>query len=228
MTYPMSSSPRSTRERVLGPAPGVVEVWRISLPVGGTPAEADLRVLDETERARAMRPGPRGAAYARAHAALRTIVGTHLGIEPSKVRILHTDDQKPRLAGAGTLSYSLSHTDGLALIALASDREVGIDVERQSEAIDVDTVAAAFLPPADAAAVSMAPPEVRRRAFFTAWTRHEARLKLRGRGLEAARSAGAEDSVSLVLVRALNVGEGYAAAVAAEGAGWQVELKDHP
>jgi 4'-phosphopantetheinyl transferase len=224
----MSTSPRSLRERVLGPAPGIVEVWRVPLPAGGTPAEADLRVLDDAERARAMRPGPRGAAFARAHAALRAIVGVHLGIEPREVRMNQTEGRKPRLVGAGGLAFSLSHAQGLALIALASDREVGIDVERLSDAIDIETVAAAFLPPPEVAAVSMAPVEVRRRAFFTAWTRHEARLKLRGRGLDAAPSAAAEDVVALVLVRALNVGEEYAAAVAAEGAGWQVELKQHP
>lgn len=222
----MPSSTRSTRDQVLGPAPGVVEVWRIVLPVAGTPAEADLRLLDDTERARAMRPGPRGAAYARAHAALRIIIGQHLGLEPARVRILHTEDKKPRLATTSSLTFSLSHTDGLALIAVASDREVGVDVERQTDTIDIDTVAAAFLPPAEVAAVAMAPPEVRRRAFFTAWTRHEARLKLRGRGLDAAQASGTEDSVALVLVRALAVGDGYAAAVAAEGAGWRIELKE--
>lgn len=222
----MHSSPRSTRDTVLGPVPGVVEVWRVALPSGGTPSESDLRVLDDVERARAMRPGPRGAAYARAHSALRTIMGAHLGIDAASVRFLHADGKKPRLAATGALTFSLSHTDGLALIAVSSDREVGVDVERQTEMIDIDTVAAAFLPPAEVAAVAMAPPDVRRRAFFTAWTRHEARLKLRGLGLEASQSSGTEDHIALVLVRALSVGEGYAAAVAAEGAGWRIELKD--
>ncbi len=219
MTHPM-------RDRIMGPAPGVVEVWRIALPLGGTPMEHDLRVLDETERARAMRPGPRGAAYAHAHAALRTILGRHLDVAPEAVRLVHHEDKKPRLAGNHALGWSLSHTEGLALVAVACDREVGIDVERLTEMIDVDTVSAAFLPPADVAAVAMAPPEVRRRAFFAAWTRHEARLKLRGRGLEVAQTTGVEEPNSLVLVRALQVGDGLAGAVAAEGTGWRVEWKD--
>ena len=216
----------ATRARVLGPAPGVVEVWQIALPVGGTPVEADLRLLDQVERAHAMRPGPRGAPYARAHAALRVILGEHLSIAPEALRFLHGEDKKPRLAAAGAVRFSLAHTDGLALLAVASDREVGVDVERLSEMIDVDRVAAAFLSPADVAAVTMAPPEVRRRAFFSAWTRHEARLKLRGRGLELAQATGVEEPVSLVLVRALEVGAGIAAAVAADGSGWRVEMKE--
>ena len=217
---------RSTDTHVLGPAPGVVEVWRIALPAGGVPAEADLQVLDAPERAHALRPGPRGASYARAHAALRHILAGHLGVAPASLRFQPGEDRKPRIAGGGGPMFSLAHTDGLALLAVASDRELGIDVERQTEMIDIDTVAAAFLPAAEVAAVAMAPPEVRRRAFFTAWTRHEARLKLKGRGLELAQGAGLEEPTSLVVVRALSVGDGFSAAVAAEGANWRVELKD--
>lgn len=217
---------RSTRARVLGPAPGVVEVWRIALPTGGTPAENDLMLLDEVERANALRPGPRGAAYAHAHAALRTILAGHLGLEPAALRFLHREPSKPRLTAAGALHYSLSHTMGLALVAVASDREVGIDIERLTETIDVDAVAAAFLPPAELAAVTTAPPEHRRRVFFSAWTRHEARLKLRGRGLAPTQATGVDEPVSLVLVRALEVGVGIAAAVAADGSGWHIEMKE--
>ena len=56
--------------------------------------------------------------------------------------------------------------------------------------------------------------------------RYEARLKLRGRGIEHAQASGAEEPNSLVLVRALQVGDGLAGAIAAEGAGWRVEWKD--
>jgi hypothetical protein len=60
--------------------------------------------------------------------------------------------------------------------------------------------------------------------FFEAWARHEARRKLHGLALEDPLPDLDENSV--VIVRALNVPAGWAAAVAAEGSAWRVRRRE--
>jgi 4'-phosphopantetheinyl transferase len=117
---------------------------------------------------------------------------------------------KPRLAtDPGRLSFNLSHSGGLALIAIAPGGiEVGVDVEHLRPRRDLTRLAERWLPADDAAAVAAAPPAGREAAFYAAWTCHEARVKCTGFGL-AGPAPGPE-------VRAwpLEIDAGYAAAVA--------------
>lgn len=202
---------------------GDVVVWKVALDPSGVAREPWIATLAEHEVAHARRLGESGAPWAQAHTALRGILGHHLDLDPAAVALRLASGGKPELAVASALRFSMSRTDGLALIAVSCEREVGVDLERVNDDLDVTAVAAAFLPPGEIAAIEMAPSGERRRAFFAAWTRYEARLKLRGTGL------GATDPTTptpLILVRAIPLGEHYAAAVAAEGGNWHVELRE--
>ena len=118
-----------------------------------------------------------------ARAALRGILAGYLG--ESDPQLVAAPSGKPGLATAPErLSFNLSHSGGLALIAVApGDVEVGVDVERIRPRRDLARLAARWLPAADATAVVAAPPEEREAAFYAAWTRHEARVKCTGAGL---------------------------------------------
>ena len=151
--------------------------------------------IDATERAIAQRMRVAGAAWAAAHGALRSILGGYLGSAPESLQLVRTSSGKPRLTGAGAPEFSLSHADGLALVAVAFDRAVGVDVERENDRTDFALVAREFLCASDAMAIELAAPERRRCAFFAAWTRHEARLKLRGQGLGTAPAESAAAAV---------------------------------
>jgi 4'-phosphopantetheinyl transferase len=204
-------------------ATGAVVVWKVPLDPSGVAREPWLATLDEHEAAHARRLGDAGAPWAQAHTALRGILGLHLRLAPRAVQLRLGSGGKPELAIASPLSFSMSRSDGLALIAVSCERALGVDLERVNDDLDVNAVAAAFLPPGEIAAIEMAPPASRRHAFFAAWTRYEARLKLRGTGL------GATDAATpspLILVRAIPLGDRYAAAVAAEGGSWHVDLRE--
>jgi len=216
---------RGISTRVKGPPAGVVEVWTVALD---PPAEARERLLatldpEENEQA-AMVKG--GEEWALAHGALRTILAGYLDVGPGTLRFTRGAAGKPRLANVRGLEFSFARTDGLAMIAAASDRRVGIDVERVNERTDIDAVAKEYLSPIDAAAIEMSPPEGRRSAFFQAWARHEARLKLRGEGLREQVAGETVESGSLVVVRVVATKPGFAAAVAAEGGSWTVRIRE--
>jgi 4'-phosphopantetheinyl transferase len=118
---------------------------------------------------------------------------------------------KPRLATAPQrLSFNLSHSAGLALVAIApGGTPVGVDVERLKERRDLARIAARWLPNPDATAVIAAPPgDERQRLFYGAWTRHEARVKCTGAGL-----AGAPPGPE-VTAWPVEIDAGYAAAIA--------------
>jgi phosphopantetheinyl transferase len=151
--------------------------------------------------------GPDGRQEARA--ALGRILAEALG-EADPPVLVQSKTGKPRLAvEPGRLAFNLSHSGGLALVALAlGGVDIGVDVERIKERRDLGRLAARWLPAADALAVAAVPSAEQAAVFYPAWTRHEARVKCTGVGL-AGEPPGRE--VTAVEVA---IDEGYAAGVA--------------
>ena len=136
---------------------------------------------------------------------------TGLGMCEAEAPELGADENgKPRLAvDPGRLSFNLSHSGGLALVALVPGGVgVGVDVEVIKERRDLARLAARWLPAADALAVAAVPPAEQADVFYPAWTRHEAWVKCTGVGL-----AGTPPGPEVTAVR-LEIDVGYAAAVA--------------
>lgn len=199
---------------------GEVHVWLV--PVARAPEP--IAILDDEERAQAgrFRVDAARRRFVVSHAALRLILGRITGTAPESLRFARhcghcgsTRHGKPHLPGSSGLDFSLAHSGGLALIAAAQGRRVGVDVERVRPGTDVLAVAHHALSPAERLEIeSASADEERRRAFFRCWTRKEAYLKARGVGL-----AGGLDSVAGPgwQIRSLRAPPGYMAAVAAEG-----------
>ena len=209
-----------------GPPAGVVDVWCVALDDPALSAAGLDAVLAPDERRRAERMRLGGRAWSWARGAQRTILAHYLGLPAADLRLDFSASGKPRLAGAHRLAFSFARTDGLALLAVACDRELGVDVERENPRTDVAVVAREFLPPLEVAAIECAPVEERRRAFFKAWVRHEARLKLLGHGLAGDPEPGERALEAPLVVRSLVTRPGFAAAVAAEGGGWSVRMRE--
>jgi 4'-phosphopantetheinyl transferase len=137
-----------------------------------------------------------------------------------------SDRGKPRLVTAGSLRFNLSHSGGLALIAIGAERELGLDVERIDSDRDFAALARSRLDPGDAEAVSAAPPGRRADVFYAAWTRREAIAKCFGEGLTGTEPAGSFELTEI------DAGPGWAAALAVAGKGMpptrQYELRARP
>ena len=194
-----------------------VHVWMLRL-------DADVITVapleDEVERAERMWDERRRGRFLRSRAWLRLIVGCHLDIDPATVRFVEAGRGKPAIEDGGDLSFSLSRSEDTALVALTRGRAVGVDVER-IRALDHAGIAERFFSPAEASALAALPDAARQAAFFGMWARKEAVLKATGEGIG--------DGVSHVDVAGpvaagrwalapLDVGPGYAAALAVDGA----------
>lgn len=127
--------------------------------------------------------------YEAAHIALRRVLAAYLGVHPRDVRFGREPcpgcggpHGRPVVADPPfPLHFSLSHSHGLALIAV-SVNPVGVDVEQLPSAASVDLCTPA-LHPAEQEEIASQPTEARRRAFARLWTRKEAYLKAIGTGL---------------------------------------------
>ncbi len=136
----------------------------------------------------------------------------------------------------------MTHTQGLALYAVAHGREVGIDVERIHPELVGGDIAERFFSPREVTALRTLPVALRPEAFFNCWTRKEAHTKARGDRLSlplkqsdvspAPREPAASLSTKgdpLEAARwslwALHPGPGYVAALAVEGHDWRLECR---
>lgn len=117
---------------------------------------------------------------------LRDLLGRYLGMPPERVRFRSTRFGKPELdpeAQGRNLRFNLSHSHGLALIGIARDRDIGVDVERIVPERADRQVAERFFAPAEVAALQDFAGQAWVECFFHCWTRKEAYVKARGEGL---------------------------------------------
>jgi len=219
-----------------------VHVWRFSLDLPLAHVERLAEALSEDEHARAGRflfeSDQRRFAVARG--TLRAILGRYLGVPSGDLTFAYSSHGKPALprgAAGSDLRFNVSHAGGLALVAVALGREVGIDIERVREDFATEEIAARVFSPAELATMRVLPAAARCAAFFNCWTRKEAYVKARGEGLSlplrrfdvsvapnepAALFATEENSseASRWSLRELQPGPGYVASLAVEGHGW--------
>ena len=132
------------------------------------------------------------------HGLLRMILGRYLNLEPARLSFTCESRGKPALAGTldgRTLHFNLSHSDGLALFAVARRFALGVDVERIRPIPEIDQIAGKFFSARESAMLNALPAEQKLEAFFNCWTRKEAYLKATGEGIA---DALAQIEVSLV------------------------------
>lgn len=108
-----------------------------------------------------------------------------INISPRDWRFDATPHGKPILRTSPVgLDVSLSHTRGMAAVAIASGREIGVDVESFQKPRDAIKVAERFFAREEVALLrAQSDPLLQSEMFFAIWTLKEAVLKADGRGL---------------------------------------------
>ena len=162
-----------------------VHIWRIDLAQPGTILNALENLLAEDEKARAHR-----FHFARdrkrftvARAALRQILAGCLGVDSHSVRFSTGPYGKPRLVEEN-LRFNVSHSGELALVAVARNRELGVDIEELRRMDDAEALADRFFSAPESRKLRTAADSASRiRGFFECWSRKEAFIKAIGEGL---------------------------------------------
>jgi 4'-phosphopantetheinyl transferase len=117
---------------------------------------------------------------------LRTTLSRYADAPPGAWRFVANEHGKPRVApeaGPSVPAFNLAHTSaGVAVVAVTSGREVGVDVESRSRHVQAERVTARFFASEEAAELGkLSYVEIRKR-FFLTWTLKEAYTKALGRG----------------------------------------------
>ena len=211
----------ATRWLPADPAPSMnqdeVHVWRVPLTLTEPEVERVTHCLDEDEQERAarFRRAHDGRCYRIAHSTVRTLLGAYLQREPQQIHFIRGPGGKPELAGAETgLRLTLSHSHELTLIAIARDRELGVDIEQIRPDLANLSVVERLFPTEELERLRAVPPNLWPEIFSEGWTRYEAGLKARGVGIGNARSTSADDHRWRCLE--LDPGPGYRAALVVE------------
>jgi 4'-phosphopantetheinyl transferase len=148
---------------------------------------------------------------------LRVVLGRYLDTAPESV-VLDAEDRGRRFVRWPEhnewLSFSPTRSGDLALVAVARDTRLGVDVERIRLDLDVVAIARRAFGDRIADRLADAPDAERVHQFFQEWVREEARGKCRGTGL-----VEPEDEARDVPLHVTDLGieEGYVGAVASEG-----------
>lgn len=163
-----------------------VHVWRASLAVAPSSVQSLNQILSQDERDRAerfhFRRDQRDFIVSRA--LLRILIGRYLQQKPDQFGFRYNSYGKPFVAGRSHgVRFNLSHSHGLALYAVACDREIGVDLERISDRVNSDELAQHYFSPSEVAGLRALPRSFQKQAFFSCWTRKEAYIKALGEGL---------------------------------------------
>jgi len=229
------------------PRPDEVHVWLVRVDRAADDLARWEAVLssDELERAARFRLELHRRRFLVARGVLRTLLAGYVGRAAEALSFRYAEQGKPYLPPevSGGLHFNLSHSGQVLMLAIGWGREVGVDVEHTEREVGWQRVARRFFAPVEYAALEALPPPLRRTGFFNCWTRKEAYLKARGRGLSVGLSSFAvsldpQQPAELIWtaqepsapgewrLEALEPAMGYTGAVCAQGQKWRTRCLD--
>ena len=226
---------------------GQIHVWTATLAVHGDALAQHRALLANEEKARADRfvfPRVRER-FIVARAILRRLLSVYVRGHPAELCFGYAARGKPYLLHGSELHFNLSHAEDAAMIAIATQREIGIDIEATARNVDIEGVARKVFSPDEFVRLTALAPADRRAAFFRIWTRKEAYIKARGDGFgyptrsfsvsllpgdEDALLDGARQAIGQLDWRIAEIvaPEGFCAALAVPGRDWSVLRFDAP
>lgn len=169
------------------PERAALDLWWVDLARVGRDGllARDLLSREERERAerqRRLRPAAADE-FTAARTALRHVLARYVGAAPGELVFRSGPHGRPALAGPDAPDFNLSHSGGHALIAVAGDAALGVDLQRCDRSRDLHGLAHRFFAPLEVEALEAlgdgdgAPFA---RAFFRLWVCKEAYLKALG------------------------------------------------
>lgn len=119
---------------------------------------------------------------------VRSVLSRYAPVAPQTWQFATNAFGRPRIDTSDVreavgLNFNLSHADGLIVLAVARNIELGVDTENTERKAALD-VANHYFSPAEAQALDALPPALQAERFFALWTLKEGYIKARGLGLQ--------------------------------------------
>jgi 4'-phosphopantetheinyl transferase len=140
--------------------------------------------------------------FSLAHGMARFLLADRLRLDPVHLEILVDPDGRPYVNEVG-IDFNISHTRGAAVVAMAFEGRVGVDVERIDRPVESLLRGSKILSPVEQQDVDRLPGPERGRRFLEYWVLKESLLKGLGEGLsrppaEMEFALGAEEEVRIL------------------------------
>lgn len=165
-----------------------VDIWVYSLNI----AEAELDRFrsylsnDELQRAARFIQSSHGEHFIAARGGLRRILSGYLGCEPEALIFEISETGKPYLrlpvSGGEPVHFNLTHSGGVAAVAVCGTAQVGIDIEKVRP-VHQGLARRYFAAEEVAGIEARTGQDAQLETFFRCWTRKEAFVKATGEGI---------------------------------------------
>ena len=161
-----------------------VHIWKITLNI------LDERFLfffsllskDEQERARRFHFDKDRRAYVAVRGHLRWLLGRYLAQNPLDFTFEYNAHGKPFLP-ENRIHFNVSHSKQLGLIAFDPLEEIGVDIEWMRPDFGGLKIARRFFSQQEVKELEQLDESDQKKGFFNGWSRKEAYIKARGKGL---------------------------------------------
>lgn len=144
-------------------------------------AERSFSAL-EHQRAAAFRFERDRRLYIAAHGMVRAVLAERVGVGRAELAFQHSVHGRPELDHDAGLRFSLSHAQGMAVCAVTTAHDVGVDVEPLDRPVRM-AIAERWFAAAELEDLCGCSEHDRAERFYTYWTLKEAYVKARGIGL---------------------------------------------
>jgi len=164
-----------------------IDVWFIDLDDPSLCSEVLFSVLSDAEqqRADALQTTTLSNRWKAARVAMRCIVASQLQLTPERVTFGYEKLGKPFVFRPQSMfrSFNLSHSDNLALLAIASAGSIGVDIEKHRATNSILDLTDQFMSLSETQQLQLKPAHEKVPFAYELWTAKEAFLKLSGDGL---------------------------------------------
>ena len=220
-----------------------IHVWRARLDLPPESLSRMRGVLAQDEQARADRfhfDRDRNH-FVACRGILRELLGSYLSRNPTSLQFSYGTFGKPALHfedPSQSIRFNVAHSNGLALLAFACGREIGVDLESIRADFAGDEIAQRYFSKEELEELRALPEAMRTEGFFECWTRKEGYIKARGLGLQIPLQSFSvsltpgqpetlqSEDASCWTLRSIDVSPGFAGAAVVEGRNWRPHFWD--
>lgn len=167
---------------------GDIHIWRADLDQPDELLSVLAQVLspDERERVERLRFDHHRRRAIASRGILRSILSCYLNGSADEIQFCYSPKGKPTLlqtANPQALSFNVTHSENLALYAIAVDTLIGVDVEFQKPVSMLPQLIERYFSPKEQMAIAAQPPKQQESWFYYYWTAKEALTKATGQGI---------------------------------------------
>jgi len=170
--------------------PGDVHIYKVDMAnISSHHDTVGILSADERQRAVRMIDPLKRERFRSARFALRNILSSYKVLPPEDIEFSYAKHGKPFVkqnALKNSISFNITHSSDLMLVALSNSYQVGIDLEKEHNSATKEWIIRQFFSQKDNYFFNILPQEDRLPAFLHLWTLKEAHAKAIGSGFAAA------------------------------------------